>query len=968
MAKNTSTLNLNKEQIDAVKFGKGPLLIIAGAGTGKTAVITERIKYLITKGLAKPEEILALTFTEKAAGEMEGRIDESMPLSYGDIWIMTFHSFCDQILRDNGLEIGLPSNFKLMTVPESVDLFKKNLFNFSLDYYRPLGNPNKFIEEILKHFSRLQDEVVTPDDYIKWTTRLRQGSGEAKEDEKLEIQKYKELATVYEEYNDLKLKEAKFDFGDLIIKTIELFKKRPNILKQVQDRFKYILVDEYQDTNYVQNELVNLLAARSKNITVVGDDNQSIYRFRGAAISNILQFKEKYKDLKIITLNKNYRSNQEILDGAYRLIKHNDPDTLEARLGISKKLMAVGKSVKNEIEFIHTNEGREEAEEVAKKILSLCVESNSSLRSRMTYEWRDFAILVRANNHADPFIRELTRQGIPNQFLGPAKLFEKEEIVDLISYLKILCDVHDDTSFYRVISSQISDISPIDLIKITSAAKKQSISIFDVVTGNDLKISVESKEKVSKILRILNKHLNLLAGSTAGEILYDYINEIGLYNKILENEEDNKAKNISFFFQKIKAYENENPRVKVQEVVDYIDLLTEVGESPMVSEGTWQDANTVNILTVHSAKGLEFPVVFLVNLVNERFPGRNMGDQIPVPVELIKEELPEGDFHLQEERRLFYVGMTRAKEKLFLTASDLYNDAKRKKKISPFVLEALGENTNIEIRNPKQVLNINFQKSKQADPEMNSGHKKVKIDYLSVSQIETFQTCPLHYKLKYIYKLPAKTSASASFGISIHNTLKDFYTRVKEGNKPSEKLIFDLYKNNWNEEGFDNKKHKQEYFKKGEKYLTRFLKEEFNPKIKTTLLEEKFVMPIDPSLKIGGKIDRVDDLGGGKFEIIDYKTGEKLPTQKDVDRDLQLSFYALALSAIKKIDPKNIKLSFYFLHTQEKMSTTRTKKDLEKVKEEILAIRDGIEDSDFKCNNNYFCQKGCEFSLFCKSD
>ncbi|HET7099206.1 MAG TPA: ATP-dependent DNA helicase [Patescibacteria group bacterium] len=975
MPKDSSEKKLNKEQIDAIKFGDGPLLIIAGAGTGKTTVITERVKHLIMTGKAKPEEILALTFTEKGAREMEERIDVAMPYGYTQMWVMTFHSFCDQILRDNAIHIGLSPTYKLMTTAQSIDLIRKNLFELDLDYFRPLGNPNKFIDGLLNHFSRLQDECVSPTEYISWVNSKHKSRNPKQTiEEKLEIQKAKELASAHKKYNELKIKENVMDFGDLITNTIKLFKERPNILKIYQGKFKYVLIDEFQDTNFAQNQLAIMLAGKNQNITVVGDDDQSIYRFRGAAISNIIQFRKHFPKTKVVVLTKNYRSTQEILDRSYDLIQHNNPDRLEVVEKISKKLVAETRNKKQKIKFIHTETAGDEAREVIKTIIQLA--------SKDKHEYKDIAILVRANNHSDPFIREMERQGIPNQFLGPSNLFEKEEIMDLISYLKVLYNPNDSESFYRLLSSDIFNISPIDLIKISSHAKKTSLSIFEVVTESDPPShkATEGQVQIKKILELINKHLKLIKKQTAGEILYDYINEVGLLQKLVENSEDIKAKNIAKFFEKIKAYEDSNKNAGVTAVVDYIDLLIEVGESPNVTDGDWQENNAVNILTVHSSKGLEFPIVFLANLVGERFPGRERHEQIPIPAELIKEVLPMGDFHLQEERRLFYVGMTRAKEKLYFSAADFYGEAKRKKKISPFVYEALGEISNIETRNPKQIPNLKIQNPKlEINKEEN---KKIKIDYLSVSQIETFQTCPLHYKLKYIYKLPTKPSASSSFGISIHETLKEFYqemllspTSPKASRGSSERLI-EIYKKSFLEDGYLNKKHKQEFFKKGESYLLGFIKNGYDKqslslhdkKIKTILLEEKFVMPIDTTLKIGGTIDRVDDLGNGKIEIIDYKTGANIPTQKEVDKDLQLSFYALAISNIKKIKPENIKLSLYYLDNQEKITTNRTTSQLEKVKEEILAIREEIENSDFKCNNNFFCQGKCEYSMFCKSD
>src|SRR5258708_14159705 len=249
---------LNKEQLQAIRHKKGPLLVIAGAGTGKTTVITERIKYLIHEELARPEEILALTFTEKASREMEERIDIALPYGYANMWVLTFHSFCERILRREALQIGLDPRYKLMTSAETVQLIKTNLFKFKLNYFRPLGNPYKFIDGMIQHFSRLQNEDINPQEYLKWAKKEKDT-------------KWLQLANAYRTYEEIKVKEGLMDFGDLITKTINLFPKRPNVLRQYQKQFKYILIDEFQDTNYARNHLALLLSKKYKNITIVGD-------------------------------------------------------------------------------------------------------------------------------------------------------------------------------------------------------------------------------------------------------------------------------------------------------------------------------------------------------------------------------------------------------------------------------------------------------------------------------------------------------------------------------------------------------------------------------------------------------------------------------------------------------------------------------------------------------------------------
>ncbi len=958
MAKDTSHVELNEEQKKAVKFGNGPLLIIAGAGTGKTTVITERIKHLVLSGKAKTNEILALTFTEKAAREMEERVDVAMPLGYTQMWIMTFHSFCDKILRREALHIGLDPKYKLMTEAESVQLLRNNIFKLDLDYFRPLGNPNKFLSGMLQHFSRLQDEDVSPNEYMEWVKKQKAKS----EEEKIEVLKWQELAKAYKAYDEIKIKEGLMDFGDVIVKTLKIFRDRRNILKDYQKQFKYILIDEFQDTNYAQNELAILLSGKQKNINVVGDDDQSIYRFRGAAVSNIVQFRKNFPKTKVIVLTKNYRSTQEILDRSHDLIEYNNPDRLEVVEKIDKRLVS---SIKNkvlsggEIEFIHTDRVENEADAIAKEILRLIAQDK--------YKYLDFAILVRANNHSEPIMRALGRNGIPFQFLGPGRLFKQPEIIDLISYLKVLYDYTDSVSFYRLLSIDHFGISGRELVELGNYARKNNISLFEAAEQ-------KGRGKITELIKLINEQFNLVKKESAGQLLYFFLEETGLLTKLLSPESaeaEKRAKNISKLFDKLKSYEADHSDSSVTAVVDWLDLSMELGESPLATDSDWTDINAVNILTVHSAKGLEFPVVFLVNLVSQRFPTTERHEQIPIPEGLIKEVLPVGDFHLEEERRLFYVGMTRAKEKLFLTAADYYGEGKREKKLSPFIFEALGDkavSAEKSVVKPDQLSFLDYGVKEKLETPL----EKLHIDYLSYSQIEAFQTCPLHYKLRYIYKVPTPATASQSFGTAMHSTLKEFYDKVGTGLKPSEKMMTNLLEKNWIGEGYTSKKHERDFFEKGKLYLSGFLKQGFNPKVIPIALEQPFTVPLGKGLKIGGRVDRVDDLGGGEIEIIDYKTGANLPLQKDVDKNLQLSFYALAAARIPTPpfgkSPDKIKLSLYYLDQQHKLSTTRTAKDLEKAVAEIFKVREEIEKSDFKCSEHMFCQSGCEFSLFCKAD
>ena len=960
---------MNKEQLVAIKHQGGPLLIIAGAGTGKTTVITERIKHIIFSKLAKPEEILALTFTEKAAREMEGRVDEALPYGYTQMWISTFHSFCDRVLRDESLHIGLNPRYKLMTEAETVQLVRNNLFKFDLNYFRPLGNPNKFIEGLLQHFSRLQDEDVSPSDYIAWVN-LKHKTNKKKqtEEEKLELSQYKELAKAYKTYEEIKNKEGFFDFGDLIAKALQLFRQRKNVLRQYQQQFKFVLVDEYQDTNIAQNELVKLLVGKDGNITVVLDDDQSIYRFRGAAVSNAMQFRNNFPKVKLVSLIKNYRSTQEILDKAYDLIQHNNPDRLEIVEKINKKLVAASSQKGESISFIHSDRVENEAEEVVKEITKLISSEDTK------YQYRDIAILIRANNHADPFARALSRHGIPYQLLGPSRLFKQSEVIDLIAYLKVLYNFEDSVSFYRLLSIDHFGISAREIAALGNYARRLNISLFEAAE------KVDVSEPVQQIIKLINKYLKLIRRETAGQLLYYFLQDTGLMQHLLSPdtpEAEKRALNVSRFFDKLKSYEVDHENSTVSAVVDWINLASELGESPLISDSDWTAYNAVNILTVHSAKGLEFPVVFLVNLVGQRFPTIERREQIPIPEALIKEILPVGDHHLEEERRLFYVGMTRAKEKLYLTAADYYSEGKREKKLSPFIYESLGKEmagSEQRMADNKQLSFLDYQPPKFL---YSIPHASPRINYLSYSQIETFKICPLHYKLKYLYKIPTAPSAALSFGTSMHLALKDFYLALQSERHTTRKdlrdlhkLLISLLKKNWQREGYLSKIHEAKMRLKGEKFLTDYFKTKYDSKIIPVMLEQPFTVPLG-NLKIGGKIDRVDVLSDGRIEIIDYKTGANVPTQKDIDKDLQMSFYALAATNIPHLPfnkkPEEILLTFYYFDNQKTISTTRTRENLEKAKEEIFKYKDEIEKSDFKCSGSILC-KNCEYKLLCNSD
>lgn len=963
-------ITLSPQQKEAVEYGEGPLLIIAGAGTGKTTVITERIKYLILEKNIKPEEILALTFTEKAASEMEERVDKIMPYGYTQMWISTFHSFCDNILREEAINIGLNPAYRLLTEAEIILFLKRNLFNLPLSYYRPLSSPTKFLEALLEHFSRLADEDIAPEEYLQYAKKLnaRRYTLVANREE---AKKTLELAKAYKIYSDLKAKEGVIDFSDLISNTLLLFRKRSNILKKYQEKFKFILVDEFQDTNYAQNELAIMLAGKKKNIAVVADDDQSIYRWRGAAISNVLQFKKNFKTAKIITLTQNFRSTQKILDHAYQLIQHNNPNRLEVAEKINKKLTSVRKIQGKPIEFIKTARLEEETEAIARRILKLVTDQDK--------KYQDIAILVRANNHAHSITTTLQRFKIPYQFLGPGQLFHQEEIKDLIAYLKVLYDLSDTVSLYRMLNMDVFNIEPRELNHLLSFSRKKNLTLFEALARVDETfLKEEAREKLATIHKMILRHLDRVKKDSAGQLLYYFLIDSGLYKRLVDyktQKDEQKALNIAKFFDKIKSHETESDRADLYSIVDWVDLMMELGESPQAVELDWKEYNAVNILTVHSSKGLEFPVVFLVNLVVDRFPTRERREKIEIPDELIKEVLPTDDYHLQEERRLFYVGITRTRDLLIMTASNYYGEGKRVRKISPFVYEAIPEikeSERIEEKETQQLSLIETTEGYKIKEERQEKPFPLKITSISYSQIQTFNICPLHYKARYILNIPTPPSAVQTFGITIHLVLKELYEALKQGKELGLNDLLTLLKQKWISDGYFSKTHEKEYFSRAQHILKSYYKKHYDPKNIPLDLELPFSFYLDQDLKVVGKIDRIDKTKGSGIEIIDYKTGQ-LKQLSNSYRDpyqFQLGMYALAARRVKHPSlgrkPEDVTLTLFYIESGEKITGQITSRELQTLIQKIKEKVREIEKSDFACSRNVLCAN-CEYKMLCQT-
>jgi len=605
--------HMNNMQQQAVFCTEGPLLILAGAGSGKTTVLVNRIAYILQSELCKPWQILAITFTNKAAGELKERICNAVPEGGSDIWAATFHSTCARILRRYGDRIGFTSHFTVYGTDDQKKLVK--------DILKQLNYDEKMlpVKRVLNEISKAKDEMLTPQEMLK-----RAGYDNLKQS----------VAKVYEIYQSrLKTADA-MDFDDMLCKTVELFQKCPDILEFYQNQFKYIMVDEYQDTNKVQYKFVSMLAAKYGNICVVGDDDQSIYKFRGATIENILSFENTFKGAKMIRLEQNYRSTQNILNAANGVISNNT-----MRKG---KTLWTENAVGDKIE-VHTSDSeRDEAQFIAKTILDGVADGR---------KFSDFAILYRMNAQSNSIEQALSRSGIPHRVIGGRRFYDREEIRDMVAYLQVINNPHDDVRLGRIINVPKRGIGATTLEKASEIAAGFGESIYSVIKDADV------YPQLSRAATKLKSFVALIDGLMEAEQSGDY-SLAELYNLILEHTD----------YEKYLKTEKDNPDVRIENIEELSsniikfeeDYAEEASLSNFLEEISLQtdidnydaEADSSVMMTLHSAKGLEFPVVFIAGLEEGVFPS--------IATMMNPDEL-------NEERRLAYVGITRAKEKLYIT-------------------------------------------------------------------------------------------------------------------------------------------------------------------------------------------------------------------------------------------------------------------------------------------------------------
>ncbi len=648
---------LNPKQKEAVLHTDGPLLILAGAGSGKTRVLTHRIAYLIDECGVNPWNIMAITFTNKAAGEMRERVDNLVGFGAESIWVSTFHSSCVRILRRHIENLGYTTSFSIYDSDDQKTLMRQVFKTLDID-------TKQFKERsVLSAISSAKDKLITPEEF------LLNAGGDFRE---------KKTGEIYKEYQKQLKKNNALDFDDLIVKTVELFQNNPQILDYYQERFRYIMVDEYQDTNMAQFKLVSLLASKYRNLCVVGDDDQSIYRFRGADIQNILSFENTFPGTMVIKLEQNYRSTQNILDAANEVIRHN--------FGRKDKTLWTANGEGDKLLFKQFDTAKDEADFVVRQIRD------------SGYSYQDQAVLYRTNAQSRLLEERCIFYNVPYRLVGGVNFYQRKEIKDILAYLKTIANGVDDLSVIRIINVPKRGIGATTIGRVTAFASEHNMSFYDTLKeAKQIPGIGKAAEKISRFIAQMEV-FRAMAYSEEYSMkdLIDHILEDTGYEEELQEEGEIEAQtrleNIEELINKAAAYEEDSEHPTLDEFLEQVALVADI-------DNVDDTEDRVTLMTLHSAKGLEFPKVYLVGMEDGLFPGM---------MSIMSDDKTE----MEEERRLCYVGITRAKKELVLTAARqrMINGETRWSKPSRFINEIPSNLLDTDKLQPA------FGKSKQDDP------------------------------------------------------------------------------------------------------------------------------------------------------------------------------------------------------------------------------------------------------------
>lgn len=921
---------LNKAQQKAVDQINGPVMVVAGAGTGKTRVITERIIHLIQTG-TPPEHILALTFTEKAAGEMFDRVGEASLGAALDATIATYNGFGSDLLNQYGSEWGLGS-LRLLGETGQLVFLREHFDKLGLDYFAPISKPDGQLDTLRGYVSLLKQQLVQPDTYAAYANSLPVED----EADRLEKKKQQELAHFYKTYLDLCRQHQVIDYDDQIYLTIQLLHARPNVLRVLQGRYQFVLVDEFQDTNPMQSALVDLLVGKKQNLMVVGDDDQSIYGWRGATLANILDFSKRYPATKHITLIENYRSTQSILDAAYRLVQHNNPERLEVINNLDKRLHA------------QSNAG---PQPIARHFFTLEAEltwvaDDITRRIRTGQDPGGIAVLARRTQIVQRAHEALELHDIPHVMAGLKNdLYAQPAVRQLIEALKCVSDPLDDLALFHTLSGPLFDLPASELSAYAAQARREHTHLNQVIdqTGSD-----PFKSALGQLRSWCERSGELSVGTLAFTIL----DESGWKDRLYDQGNDPEGhiylqvQALKEFFGTLKEFERIAGVASVQSYLVNLPVLQAGG-------GEFEDASLdisdslVNVLSVHRSKGLEWDTVYVIDCTEGSFPMKSHGVSLEIPAKL-RAVLSAADDHLAEERRLMYVAATRARNELICTYGDRHGNGAHRKP-SRFLAEMLdGPATDTHSGEDQTTLELFAPRKLSESMPLPEHMTKDGVIVLTASQIECWLKCPLDFYFKHVLGMPEPVSPVAAYGTAIHKAIQHIFEGRQIGHVPSlesleQEVKASLPNAGYQSAGTRDRAHAQALVSLHTIY-ERFTKEELPIEI-----EQSFGVHIpDLPLKITGRMDAVYQHGEG-VEIRDFKTSSSVTTPEKAKTratgSQQLTLYALAWQIKHGELPALLTLDF--VETGQMGSVRKTQRSLDTLQTKLAGMVTDLNDRHY---------------------
>ncbi len=993
---------LNPSQKQAVDAIEGPVMVIAGPGTGKTQIVATRIANILLNTDTEPSAILALTFTDSAAVAMRDRLIKLIGQPAYRIHISTFHSFCSQVIKDYPDYFTIAPQAQPLTDLEHFQIIHTILDENSFDLLKPTNSPYYYAKAIVSALQDLKREAVEPSYFKQIIKEQLEEINSQKDDlsttefnrKTRTLNKNLELVKIYFQYRELLQDKGRYDFADMINFVIDKFQENQELLAQFQERFHYFLVDEYQDTNSAQNKIVNLLTSHWEeraNIFVVGDDQQSIYRFAGASLENPLEFTDQYPKAKVITLKNNYRSQQTILDAAHQLISYNDFDLQNVFANLDRQLEAQIDLPDKKITLVNLDHQLVEQNYIALKIKQLIKNKTSP---------DQISIIVRNNTDLNPLADILRHHQIPFSLKGNQDVLNSTVVKYLIKLFKVINkskQALDDLDLFTVLHYPFFNIDSLDILKLSRNASQQKTTLVDLISKEDFSQSqiVNNPEKFTNFLKQLHSWHKLDSQATFTEFVQKVLEQSGLLKWSLDQPNSSlQLVNLNAFFSEIKNINQSHRELNLNQFLEYLELMHQ-NRLTISQPDFGQAQQQVTLTTAHKAKGLEWDHVFIFQAIDGHWGNQTIRQLIKLPPQILKKGDKIQHDPIEDERRLFYVAMTRAKKDLTITYADSYNKNGRTRQAVPsqFISEIPQKFIDkIEHSYDKEQLEKLLIKLLQ--PAVSSKINKKQAQYLeniikdfklSVTALNTYLECPYKFKLNNLLKVPKAKQPYLSFGTAVHTALEKFHSKLKKDRKtPKKSFLIKQFKESLKQEILTSQELSTR-LEHGEKVLSAYY-DLHHKKFSPAYFVERYFGGFKSQvflddIQLSGKIDRIDlvDSNPKTVRLVDYKTGKRKTrgqikgTTKNSQGNLkrQLVFYKLLVDLDNSLNvhAKTTQLDFVEAPHRENKEGREdfsiTTQEVDELKKIIKQAVKQIRDLNFPRTDDKSVCSRCDFKDHC---